>query len=205
MQTFAITKPVKGSPLAYQEVATGNWTISNLSLGYGPNLQIIQDREHFIWLYENSATNGFTGVLEEDTQPYQGKYSNAEAIQELFIQSAVLASSSLVTGLDPASSEAMLNDVIAPLTEEQLTEDYDQQDTRTLFLIQNYNAQENTGDAVGVLVIDWHLIIKDYEQKDKDGGDLHDTWLKLKCRAVTYESTSLLCTHFHQVACYFKS
>ena len=177
--------------------ATGNWTINSSGDGYGPNLEVIQYPSHFKWLYDNRATNGFTGVI--DAPPaYTGNYPNAEAIQNLFVNVGTTASATLVKGIDQDAMKATLSNAIQPLADANLS-DYDVSDSRTIFLVDNYNASTGYADGLGVLFINWTLKISDYKRKSKDGGDTHPTSLTIECGSVLYSDPGPLCADYNSV------
>lgn len=178
-------------------VATGNWTINDEAEGYAPNLEIIQYPTHFQWLYDNRETNGFAGVI--DNPPTISKNEdNAEAIQKLFVSVGLTASATLVKGLDKSTMQATLTNVIQPLSNANLS-NYDVTDSRTIFLVDNYDPKTQRADGVGVLFIKWHLTITDYKRKDKDGGDTHPTTLTINAGAVKYSDPKDLCADYNAV------
>lgn len=182
--------------------ATANWTISAAGDGYGPQLEVIQYPDHFNWLYDNRATNGFAGVID-NPPPYVGNYPNAEAIQNLFITVGVTASATLVKGIDQDAMKAALTNVIQPLSNADLS-DYNVSDSRAIFLVDNYNPSTRIADGVGVLFVSWTLNISDYKRKTKDGGDTHPTTLTIKAGSVLYADPGTLCANYHSVLRQFK-
>jgi hypothetical protein len=184
-----------------QDIATGNWTPSDDAQGYAPQLEVIQYPDHFNWLYDNRATNGFTGVKQ--TPPANPKdLSNADAIQKLFVEVCWSASSALIKGLDKNAMQALLTNVIQPLGNANLA-DYNQDDSRAVFLVDNYNPSTGEADSVGVLTIHWHLKIEDYKRKTKDGGDTHHTSLTVDACAVTYADAATLCADYNSILEHF--
>ncbi|MEQ5777509.1 MULTISPECIES: hypothetical protein [unclassified Thalassospira] len=183
--------------------ATGNWSIpdNNNAEGYGPNLEIIQYKDHFNWLFDNKATNGFTGV-KNSPPATQGNYPNAEAIQKLFIQVGLTASSTLVKGLDQPTMLATLSNVIQPLNDSNIA-NYDVSDSRVIDLVDNYDPATGMADGIGVLTISWHLTIEDYKRKTKDGGDTHATYLKMDAWSVLYSDPGVLCQQYSSVLQHF--
>lgn len=175
----------------------GNWTPDSSAEGYSPNLEIIQYPDHFDWLYANRSTNGFTGV-KDDPPPYGGNYSNADSIERLFVNVAVTASATLVKGIDSPAMQAAFTNIIQPLKDADLS-NYDVTDSRTFFLVDNYNASTGVADAVGVLRVGWHLKITDYKRKSKDGGDTHPTSLTINSASVLYGDAGALCSNYNAV------
>ncbi|WP_017663438.1 hypothetical protein [Baaleninema simplex] len=176
----------------------GNWEPSNTGAGYSTELSYIQYPEHFDYLYNNKP--GFTGV--KDVQPpYTGRYSTVDAIKQLFVQVGTNASSVLVKGLDKDSIESVLSNAIAPLDDTQVR-DYDKSDNRVIFLVDNYNPGKEECDGIGVLTINWRLVIKDYKKKKE--ALKHDTTLTITARAVLYSDLDSLYSDKAFVESHFK-
>jgi hypothetical protein len=91
-----------------------------------------------------------------------------------------------------------LSNVISPLQDSQL-ENYDQSDSRVIFLVDNYNASTGYGDGVGVLFVAWRLQITDYHRKSKHGGDTHPTNLTINAGSVLYSDPNILCADYNSV------
>ncbi|OSQ36757.1 hypothetical protein [Thalassospira mesophila] len=183
--------------------ATGNWSIpdNNDAEGYGPNLEIIQYQDHFNWLFDNKSSNGFTGV-KNSPPATSGNYPNAEAIQKLFVQVGLTASSTLVKGLDKPTMTATLSNVIQPLNDSNIS-NYDVSDSRVIDLVDNYDPKTGMADGIGVLTVSWHLTIEDYKRKTKDGGDTHATYLKMNAWSVLYTDPGVLCQQYSSVLQHF--
>lgn len=203
-QPFHVTRMMPGVTRLLAEAvptleqsAKGNWEPSSNAQGFAPNLSVIQYPDHFNWLYANRATNGFTGVI--DTPPeYSGYYSNAQAIQDLFTKVGVTSGSTLVKGLDKDSLLAAMSNAIGTVTDQNLS-NYDVKDSRVLYLVEDYNPSTNDANAIGVLYIRWHLTINDYKRKSKDGGDTHNTKLKIESGSVLYGDAKPLCDNYFAV------
>lgn len=83
----------------------------------------------------------------------------------------------------------MLSNAIAPLSEGNV-KDYDESDSRVIYLVDNYNPVTMEADAIGVLGIDWRLRIVDYKEKKKNPE--HDTTLTISTRSVLYDKLTTL-------------
>jgi hypothetical protein len=182
---------------ASQQAAIGNWTELDSAEGYQPNLEVIQFPAHFDWLVSQNSTNGFAGVVD-NPPAYTGNYPNAAAIQNLFINVGVTASSTVVKGIDQSTMTAVFSNVIQPLADANL-KNYDQTGSRAIMLVDNYNTTTRAADGVGVVSVDWRLQISDWQRKTKDGGDTHPTILTISARAVLYSDVTLLCQHYNAV------
>lgn len=191
-----------------ETAAQGNWTINNKAEGYAPHLEVIQYPTHFDWLYQNRATNGFTGVVR-NPPTISGNYPNASSIQKLFITTGQSASATLVKGLDKDSMLAALTNVIQPLENANLSnylvpeKPTDPWPSIVIYLVDNYNESTGVADGIGVLFFSWTLKITDYKRKTKDGGDTHPTSLMVKSGAVLYSDPSVLCNDFRSVVQHF--
>ncbi len=186
-----------------EHAATGNWTLDATGGdGYGPQLEIIAYPDHFNWLYDNRASNGFTGT-KNDPPVVSGNYDNAKAIQDLFISVGLTASSTLVRGLDQDSMRAALTNVIQPLSNASLS-NYDDKSSRLFFVVEDYNESTKVAQALGVVFINWELKIEDYKRKTKDGGDTHKTVLTLHAGSVTYSDPATLCGNYKLVVDHYK-
>jgi hypothetical protein len=200
MRTELVAVQDAVSPL--KTAAKGNWTISKSGDGYGPNLEIIQYPDHFNWLYENRDLNGFTGTIDNPPS-YTGNYPNAEAIQKLFVNVCTTASATVVKGVDQDSMRATLTNAIQPLANANLT-NYDVKASRVIFLVDDYNETTRVAAGIGVLFVSWHLSIRDYKRKSKDGGDTHPTVLTIKSGSVLYGDPGPLCSDYNSVLSHFK-
>jgi hypothetical protein len=181
-----------------EHAAIANWTLDTTGGdGYGPQLEIIAYPEHFGWLYDNRATNGFTGT-KDDPPSYTGNYPSAAAIQELFVNVGIAASSTLIKGLDKDAMTAALTNVIQPLANANL-ENYDASDSRLFFVVENYNSSTKIADALGFVFVNWALKISDWKRKSKEGGDTHPTVLTIHAGSATYNDPSVLCADYNKV------
>jgi hypothetical protein len=184
-------------PLDYY--ATGNWTLDASGDGYGPQLEVIQYPDHFNWLYANRANNGFTGVVD-NPPPYTGYYSNADAIETMFVNVGITASATLVKGLDQDAMKAVLSNAIKPMENADLS-NYDQPGSLTVFLVDNYNETTKVADGLGVLFIIWRLTIDDYKKSSED--PTHYTTLTIQSGSVLYSDPKYLCGDYNKVLTQF--
>ena len=214
VQTFGIMGPatakaaakltiqIAGEYLSLQSEATGNWEPDNYGDGFGTDLSVIAVQSHFDWLYDNRATNGFTGAKAPQIQE-QEYLKTADAIQNMYVKVCLQASSTVVTGLDQSSMEAVLHNIIKPLDDQQLS-NYDKSDSRVIYLVEDYDPVTQIAQGVGVLYVRWTLKIDDYKRKTKDGGDTHLTNLTVDAGSVQYDNPNTLCRDFYAVADHFK-
>ena len=204
-QAYAIFKPTpKPAALAFGLVtdmgasSAGNWEPESTGLGYGTTLEYIQYQTHFDWLKSNRPS--FTGI-EDNPPKYVARKATVDAVKEMFVKVGTTASATLVKGIDKHAIESVLSNAIAPLSDPNAS-DYDKEDSRVIFLVENYNPERQEADAVGVLAIDWHLKIKDYKEKKK--VPQHDTELTVKSRSVLYSSLEDMHADYQAARMHFK-
>jgi hypothetical protein len=166
--------------IGLENVADGEWTPSGSGLGYLSELSTVIFPSHFRMLKDNRPT--FTGAQTSERVSQERK-TTVEAVKEMFIQVGYEASAALVDGLDRASLNAILSNAIAPLNEGNV-KDYENSDSRVVYLVKNYDPVTQEAEAIGVLGIDWSLKIVDYKEKKKNPE--HDTTLRITTRAVMY-------------------
>lgn len=177
-------------------VANANWEPSDTGAGYRTYLSVIAYPEHFQWLAKQTG-EGFTGT---SAAPYHnsGYYANAEAIQNLFVNACLSASSTLVKGLDQSTMQATLSNLISPLQNASLS-NYNVTDSRFIYLVDNYDPTTQEADGIGVLYIGWTLKIEDYKRKTKDGGDTHNVSLDINSGSVLYTDLNQMCKDYNAV------
>ncbi len=199
--TYGILKPAKnkenrlqGLVLDWEEAATGNWTIKNI--GYSADLELIQYKAHFDWL---AATfKGFAGRTSNDK--YTNRYESVASIKNFFRDTTTSASAAVVKGVNKSSLEAAMSNAIEPLNDTN-AKDYDKRDSRVLFLVDNYDEKKNEADAIGVLTVEWHLLIKDYKVKKE--ALKYDTELEVNVRAVLYDSLDVMDANVNAIKAHF--
>ena len=210
VRTFTILEPIEPEKETvdrwedFVKAADGNWEVSDSPtiLQWMSIFMIMQPLPRFLWLQANRNNNGFTGTMV-NPPPSQGYFSNAEAIQRLFVEVGLSASSTLVAGLDKPSMEAALHNAIGHINDENIR-DYDQPGSRLFGLLMNYNEQTGNASGVGYLATEWRLTIRDFRRKDKHGGNTNDTTLSTTSRSVLYTDPNLICAHFNAVVTQFR-
>jgi hypothetical protein len=201
-QSFGIMKPSKSKdgslyyksifkdwsePFIGLEVASApDWNPSGNALGYSTKLSTIIFPKNFDHLKQNMPS--FTGQSSGEKTKTDRK-ETVEAIKQMFIDVAIQASAALVNGLDKTTLNSVLANAIAPLSEGN-AKDYNETDSRVIFLVDNFDPNKNEASGIGVLAIDWHLIITDYKEKKKN--PIHDVTLVISTRAVTYDDIDIL-------------
>ena len=185
--------------LGLEESSIGDWEPDSTGLGYSRELHYIQFPTHFDYLKEQRSE--FAGVGPK-TYNYTGKYDTVDAIMSLFEKVATDASANVVNGLDKSTLESVLSNAIAPLKDQSIN-DYDHNDSRVIYLVENYDEETQLADGVGVLTIDWHLKIKDYKKKKENLK--HDTNLDITVRSVLYDDIQALYSDYYFVKSHFKT
>ncbi|MGH8565902.1 MAG: hypothetical protein ACREXW_18140 [Gammaproteobacteria bacterium] len=204
VQTYKILKPAeKGETLLagladeWAQSSVGNWEPDSTAIGYAADLEYLIYQQHFDWLRANRPS--FTGSL--DQEKFVRRYDSVDAIKDAFIGLALTASSALVKGLNKDSIESVFSNVISPLNDEK-AKDYDKSDSRVIFLVENYNPVSREADAIGVLGVNWHLVIKDYKVKKEAAK--HDTELPVDARAVLYSDINAMTADLEAAKAHFK-
>lgn len=183
--------------LGLDEASKSDWQPEGSALGYSTDLSTIIYPRNFTFLRENKP--GFAGMQSKE-RIEQHKYETVEAIKELFVTVGIEASASLIKGLDKTTLNSIFSNAIAPINEGNV-KDYDVSDSRVIFLVENYDPVKKEASAIGVLGIDWHLVIKDYKEKKKN--PLHDTTLKVTTRSVLYDDLSKMDSDLQYIKSHF--
>lgn len=180
------------------EAAVADWRPTDSALGYTRKLEYIQYPAHFDYLeMYRPAFNGRT-----DKYPIQKKVlPTVEAIKQLFIEVGYSASSALVKGLDKTTLQALLYKAIK--VPENPGDNYEENDSRVVFIVDNYDAQADSAQAIGVLSIHWSLFVKNYKEKKEEPK--HDTSLQMTVRSVVYDDIDALENDVAFVKAHFKS
>ena len=169
----------------FQSISPGNWILDEGEVFFGVYQRALTAISHY-YLWSVVYGDNIHGVLA-NPPAIAGNYKTADTIKSLFVNSAITASSTVVSGIKKDSILAAMANAIAPLTNDSLN-DYHDNNHRTLMIIENYNPRDSSFDRFGALTIQWSLDIEDYKRKSKDGGDTHKTQLDTVAWAVTYDS-----------------
>lgn len=204
IQTYKILKPaadgeakIEGLVGDYSESSVGNWEPDSTAIGYAADLEYLVYAEHFDWLSANRPS--FTGT--KANEKFVRRYDSVAAIKDAFIALGLTASSALVKGLNLDSLESVFSNAISPLDDSN-ARDYDKHDSRVVFLVENYDPVTKEADSIGVLAVDWHLVIRDYKEKKK--AVLHDTELTVNARAVLYSDLKVMRADLAAAKTHFK-
>jgi hypothetical protein len=202
LQSFKILKPATNSAnridsfIQNFEVASqGNWTIKDTT--YDQVLEYISYPTHFDWIKQNDTS--FTGISQ--TSPSDNiKATTVDAIKQFFVDTLTMASSVVIKGLNKDTLRSVMSNAINQIPDN--VKDYDQTDSRTIFLVDNYNPNTKTADAIGVVAVDWHLVIHDYQAKSNQPV-LHDTTLTVTARGVQYADLDQMNTNYEKAMAHF--
>ncbi|NVK17522.1 MAG: hypothetical protein HWE30_02370 [Methylocystaceae bacterium] len=178
--------------------ATAEWK-EDETIGYQGPLQVIQAWEHYNWLYENRDTNGFTGNISGPTTISQNE-TNEKAVQKLFSEVLIMMASSVVQGIDTASLQATVSNIVQEQTKDSVN--YTSKGSRVIHLVDGYNSK-GEANAIGTVTMTWTLTVEDYKRKTKDGGDKHDSSIDVKAWSVMYTDPSTLCANYNAVLDHF--
>jgi len=192
-------EPYIEGALKLVEAAKGEWVWDDSAAGYQQELTSIQIPAHFDYLMSNRP--GFAGRVKKVERSQQLK--SVDAIKGLYIDTAYAASSTLSEQINKESVESFYSNVISPLSDKDVKKDYDSHDSRVLFLTLNHVG--NNCDGVGVINISYDFHIKNYQRKEKKGGDYHDTSITVLCRGVFYSSLEVLEGDYNAIRASFKN
>jgi len=118
--------------------------------------------DHFNHLKTFSDFNG-NSLNDQD---FSGRKDSVAAIEELFVNSAITVSSTVVSGVEKDALSSIFANVIKPI-EDQNISDYTNNDDRLLYLLKNYDPSSENVDGIGATTVEWKLVIKDYKKKKK--------------------------------------
>lgn len=183
----------------YNEVALGSYKPSTSALGYATDLEIVQNPRNYEFL--KAYYDDFI-CADEGPNTYTGIYETVEGIKGLFIESAYTISSLVNGKLSKEDVEAFFNNIIKPVEDKSLKDYAPDEETRVIFLVDEYENGEAEG--IGVLTLNYRLQIKDYKKKNK-GETKHDTKLTISARCVTYTDVDILAKHVAAVREHFKN
>jgi len=176
-------------------VAKGEWRPSDTALGYSNKLAVIN--AYFTDLYDNYP--GFNNIGHIAVEQKSTEYvNNTQAISDLFVKLAIVASGEIVTGINEPTMSASLSNIIAPALDPSL-KDYDQPDNRIIFIVFNLDPATGYADGVGFIYLTWNLKIVNYKNKTKDGGDKHETTIVMNAQSVVYSDIDILNEHYYWV------
>ena len=204
VETYQILEPSKDKPARLfgletdlDEAAKGNWEPDGTGAGYSAELQYIIYPQHFEWLQQNRPS--FTG--KESEEKFIERYDSVDSIKQAYVNLGVKASQSVIGGLNKDSIEAVFSDLISALNDTS-AKDYDKEDSRVLYLVEDYDPTTKNAAGIGALSIKWRLIIKDY--KEKKEAIKHDTELHVWVHAMTYSDLAVMEADIQAAKAQFK-
>ena len=152
--------------------------------------------EHFDYLQKNYLT--FPGQVSSEN--YSNNETTVKAIKEIFVRIASNISSAVVTGLDKPLIEAALARIL-DLVPETVT-DYDSGfKNRSILLVSGYDKTKGTAEGIGVINVEYHLIIKNYKEKKTQHNE---SSLSVTVRAATYDDPEELKAEILYLKTHFK-
>jgi len=205
LESFKLLRPtddpsqrLEGFVDDYKISSQGNWSIKDTK--YDTTLEYIQLPQHFDWL-KKTYPGSFTGICEV-TPPDNLKATTVDAIKKFFVDTLTMASSVVLKGINKDTLKSMLVNVINELPAD--IKNYDQTDSRTIFLVDNYNPKTKKADAIGVVGINWTLKIHDYKESSNT-PILHDTTLSVSARGIMYADLDQMDTDFKNAKAHFDN
>ncbi len=134
--------------------------------------------EHFDYLQKNYLT--FSGQVSSEN--YNNNETTVNAIKDIFVRIASNICSAVVTGLDKPLMEASLARILDPVPE--TATDYDSGlKNRSILLVSGYDKETGEAEGVGVINVEYRLIIKNYKDKKTRRNE---SSLSVTVRAATY-------------------
>lgn len=126
-------------------------------------LHTIGITSNFDYLQEHYP--GFSG--KKASQHYENTGDTIDAFKQLFIQIAESISETLINDLDRAQMQAIFAMIIQPI--DPGSDDYDSGlQNRTITLVDGYDPQTHTCDGIGVLNVEFRIIIRNYNDKSEN-------------------------------------
>ncbi|MEU8517667.1 hypothetical protein AB0C76_39740 [Kitasatospora sp. NPDC048722] len=183
----AVSLLARLAQLDQEPLAVTTWTPDPLGAITGPymtmlgNIQYPANFEKIKQRYKDKQLP-FPGITTKfDPGKKQMKTSNL--IIEFFKNTCQGVVTTVAKAVDKKDLEALITTYIEPQTS---GDDYVMEKDRFIYLAQNYNAQDQTADGVGIVSLHYNLTVKAYRQKDKYGGDTHDVTLPMTARGIQY-------------------
>jgi len=202
LESFRLLKPtanpenrLEGFVQDFETSSQGNWTVKDTA--YDPILEYIQYPTHFDWL--KSTDTSFTGISDQ-LPPDNLKATTVDAIKTFFVNTLTMASEVVLKGINNDTLRSVLSNVINALPPD--IKDFNETDSRVIFLVDNYNPNTKSADAIGVVSIDWTLTIKDY-QESSNQPVLHDTTLAVQARGVMYADLDQMNKNYNDAKAHF--
>lgn len=183
----------------YKISSKGNWSIEDTK--YDPILTYILYPTHFDWL-KTTYPGTFTGISEE-TKPDPLKATTVDAIKKFFVDTLTMASSAVLKGINHSTLESMLTNVFDTTVPPDI-KNYNKSDSRVIFLVDSYDPNTKSADAIGAVAINWTLQIKDYKKKSNTPL-LHDTHLSVSARGIMYADLDQMNADFNNAKKHFNT
>jgi hypothetical protein len=186
------------------EGVNGEWKPDDTAQGYRNELFAIQFPANFRYL-ETNFGNEFAGIFnhKEDVR----EVGTVDAIKDFFVQIGQELAGLTVCGINQKSLEPILKNALA-VNESSLDSDYqegsaDNPKTRIIFLVENYDEETETADAIGALAIDWYIRIENY--KEKKNNTKNTAKLVMDSRVVLYSELGFMWLDYYHVVSRRKS
>ena len=191
-------EPYIDGALKLENAATGEWEFDISAAGYQLWLSSVQVPAHFDYLQKNRPSFSGQTVGKEKKEDL----TSVDAIKNLFVETASAASDTFGKKINKVSVEAFYSNALSEVSEGK---DYDQWDSRILFLTLDHDPVKGECSGVAVINLSWHIYIKNYKRKDKDGGNYHSTSISVTSRGVFYSDPDVLEGDYNAVKAAFKT
>lgn len=169
------------------------WVPRSNVWGYTPKLQQLQQEKHFAHL-EEIGGNEFKGkgILEKNVK-IKSDTLQIDRLKSAFVKIIAEAASTLIVEIDQKKIEHLFLKTKEFLIHEDSVIPFTQSYSKSIYLVKNFNTEEETIDGFGVFSISWDLDI----HKDKEGQFNHD--LQVRSWAFLYEDLACLNKDYENV------
>ncbi|WP_116248380.1 lectin [Nocardiopsis sp. FIRDI 009] len=172
-----------------EPVAVGTWVPDVSKVQPSQELHDIQRRKNWDKIVQRHGDQ-FSGQEKKWTSRTDS-YTTADAFENLFTDLAYNSSASLANGLAKRDTTAALANTIKPLRNIGAEDYAPGPQSLVLFLAGDYDPTKEECKGVGVLTVEYEILIKDYRNKKKHDPDRKAT-ASVRPRAVTYTSGKIL-------------
>lgn len=171
------------------EAVNGSWVIDDDAGGYRTELCRIAYAENFDKL-QGQHPDQFTGQKESRSRIINEP--TGAVIRDTFSEIATTVCNTVKSGITPEDLESIVSCIIGDNTSEN-PRDYEQDEVLLTYLINGYDPETETANAVGVLALSYKIHIKDYlDKSDHKDGRFNDAEIVATARFVSYSDVEMI-------------
>lgn len=171
------------------EAVNGSWVIDDDAGGYRTELCRIAYAENFDKLRDQHPDK-FTG--QKDSRSRIINEPTGAVIRDTFSEIAKTACNTVKSGITSEDLESVVSCIIGDNTSEN-PKDYEQDEVLLTYLVNGYNPETETANAVGVLALSYKIHIKDYlDKSDHKDGRYNDAEIEATARFVSYSDVETI-------------